>query len=243
MGEVERPGVTRDVPCSRMRVARGNRGRQTMERRKFVIGLGALATGSAAAMGTGAFTAAEADRAVDVAVVNDAAGLLGIEAGLESDIVSGTNDGELEIAVPDDEGAGGLNDNSVYQLGEVAETPSELGPYDGSAWLSVGGDPTDEFAFSIVNQDTTSHDVSLEADFPQVTGGTYQPHFAVVVYDEANKEQDVGRAASGGQGPTLTVEDVSPGDAVYVALLFDTTSEGVDIDDGDLDGSLTISAD
>jgi len=214
-----------------------------MERRKFIIGAGALATGSAAAVGTGAFTAAEADRAVDVDVVNDAAGLLGIQAGLESDIVSGTDDGELEIAVPDDEGAEGLNDNSVYQLGEVAETPSEPGPYDGSAWLSVGGDPTDEFAFSIVNQDTTSHDVSLDAVFPSITNATYQPHFAAVVYDEDNGEQQASRPATNGELPTLTVEGVSPGDAVYVALLFDTTDEDVNISGGDLNGSLTISAD
>jgi len=42
-----------------------------MERRKFVIGLGALASGSAAAMGTGAFTTAEVERSVSVNVKGD----------------------------------------------------------------------------------------------------------------------------------------------------------------------------
>ena len=43
MGEVKRP--TRDSPREL------GRGHTTMERRKFVVGLGALASGSAAAMG------------------------------------------------------------------------------------------------------------------------------------------------------------------------------------------------
>ena len=51
-----------------------------MERRKFVIGSGALATGSAAAMGTGAFTSVEADRDVTVEVADDADAFLALSA-------------------------------------------------------------------------------------------------------------------------------------------------------------------
>ena len=42
-----------------------------MERRKFVIGAGALATGSAAAVGSGAFTSVQADRDITVDVADD----------------------------------------------------------------------------------------------------------------------------------------------------------------------------
>ena len=52
-----------------------------MERRKFVVGLGALAAGSSAAMGTGAFSAFEADRDADIAVTNDAEAYVALEPG------------------------------------------------------------------------------------------------------------------------------------------------------------------
>ena len=47
-----------------------------MERRKFVIGLGSLAAGGAAATGTGAFTSAEVNRKVTVDVEDDVQGYL-----------------------------------------------------------------------------------------------------------------------------------------------------------------------
>ena len=81
MGEVERPRVTRDV--SRRRSAgrvRTQRGYTTMaNRRKFLAGLGALATGSAAAMGTSAFSQTTADRAISVTVSGDASAYIGLE--------------------------------------------------------------------------------------------------------------------------------------------------------------------
>ncbi|WP_123619495.1 hypothetical protein [Halorubrum sp. CSM-61] len=48
-------------------------------RRKFIAGLGALATGSAAAMGTGAFSSVQADRGITVEVAGDSAALLSLE--------------------------------------------------------------------------------------------------------------------------------------------------------------------
>jgi hypothetical protein len=51
-----------------------------MDRRKFLIGAGSLAAGSAAAMGTGAFTSVTADRGVTVDVANDANAFLALAA-------------------------------------------------------------------------------------------------------------------------------------------------------------------
>jgi len=50
-----------------------------MQRRKFLIGAGSLAAGSAAAVGTGAFTSVEADRNVNVSVAGDDSALLSIK--------------------------------------------------------------------------------------------------------------------------------------------------------------------
>jgi len=68
MREVKRP--TRDNPRER------GRGHTTMERRKFLIGAGALASGSAAAVGTGAFSSVSADREVSVRVAGDSSAYL-----------------------------------------------------------------------------------------------------------------------------------------------------------------------
>ena len=51
-----------------------------MQRRKFVVGLGSLAAGGAATMGTGAFASVEATRSVGVNVAGDASAYLGLEA-------------------------------------------------------------------------------------------------------------------------------------------------------------------
>jgi hypothetical protein len=51
-----------------------------MDRRKFLIGAGSLAAGSAAAVGTGAFTSVSASRGIEVDTADDADALLAIEA-------------------------------------------------------------------------------------------------------------------------------------------------------------------
>ena len=64
-------------------------------RRKFIAGLGALATGSAAAMGTGAFNSVSANRGVSVEVADDANAFLGLNA--TSEYASGSGSGQLNI--------------------------------------------------------------------------------------------------------------------------------------------------
>jgi hypothetical protein len=51
-----------------------------VKRRKMLLGLGSLAAGGAAAMGTGAFTSVAADRDVEIATRGDASAYLQIEA-------------------------------------------------------------------------------------------------------------------------------------------------------------------
>lgn len=50
-----------------------------MERRKFLVGLGSVATGGAATIGSGAFASVEATRTVGVNVAGDASAYLGLE--------------------------------------------------------------------------------------------------------------------------------------------------------------------
>ena len=55
-----------------------------MERRKFLIGMGSLAAGGAAAMGTGAFTSVEAERTLSIDTAGDADAFLSIERATDS---------------------------------------------------------------------------------------------------------------------------------------------------------------
>jgi hypothetical protein len=67
-----------------------------MERRKFLIGAGSLAAGSAAAMGTGAFTSVEANRDVSIGVTGDASAYLRItreDTPNGNEYVENTSDG------------------------------------------------------------------------------------------------------------------------------------------------------
>ena len=95
-----------------------------MQRRKLLAGMGSLAAGSAAAMGTGAFTETSVDRAVTVQVANDAAGYLGlsdVDSSPNSQFVSqdGSN-GELAIDVDDSgNGGSGVNLNSHTRIDDL----------------------------------------------------------------------------------------------------------------------------
>lgn len=68
-----------------------------MQRRKFVIGAGALATGSAAAIGTGAFTQTNADREISVTVSGDASAYVGLEVNDSYGEYAESSDDELVL--------------------------------------------------------------------------------------------------------------------------------------------------
>jgi hypothetical protein len=65
-----------------------------MQRRKFMVGLGSLAAGGAAAIGTGAFSQSQTGREVKVSVVDDSSGFVAFNS---TSPYSGTDGGELEI--------------------------------------------------------------------------------------------------------------------------------------------------
>lgn len=94
-----------------------------MERRKFLIGTGALASGSAAAVGTGAFTNVSADRSVSVDVADDASAYLSIEpqnTANGEEYASVSSDGTVELDFSGtDTGASGLNRNAETTIRDI----------------------------------------------------------------------------------------------------------------------------
>jgi hypothetical protein len=79
-----------------------------MQRRKFLIGMGSLAAGGAAAMGTGAFASVEATRSVNVNVADDANAYL----GLHDTSAYAEKSGKQLVLNFDDNGNGGMGINA-----------------------------------------------------------------------------------------------------------------------------------
>ena len=203
MEEVKRPA--RDGPREL------GRGHTTMERRKFVVGLGALASGSAAAMGTGAFTSVTADRQVDVQVSEDANAYLGLQdSGDANDAYFDTSGDQYSVdfeSIPDDPtngtaGGSGVNPNantiaeSVFQI--VNQGTQEV-------TVSLTGDST----ISIQSQSTSisapSSDginASLSADATDATlspGDSIDVDFAINSgTSDLNGTLEISAAATGG---------------------------------------------
>lgn len=93
------------------------------KRRKFLAGLGALASGSAAAVGTGAFTSVSANRSVSVETAGDADAYLGLEpsSGANGNYAT-TVDGKLAIQLDGSDetpGGDGVNDDTVTKIKDV----------------------------------------------------------------------------------------------------------------------------
>ena len=113
-----------------------------MERRKFIIGTGALAAGASAAVGSGAFSAAQInDRDADIEVGADDEALVQLipghdygEDGTVPENRVGYESGQLYINFDDDggpnsggDGSGtGVGRNSVYQVGSLGEDAQDL---------------------------------------------------------------------------------------------------------------------
>ncbi|WP_424003624.1 hypothetical protein ACOZ4I_04950 [Haloarcula salina] len=117
-----------------------------MQRRKFLVGMGSLAAGSAAAMGTGAFSTASADRAMDVNVSNDQNAYL--KLGGDPDYTSYTN-GTLQIDLQgNNQNGSGLNGGATTEFADLISVTNQ-GTENILLWLNlndlnslIGPDPS-----------------------------------------------------------------------------------------------------
>lgn len=135
-----------------------------MERRKFTIGLGALATGSAAAVGTGAFTAAElSDRDVGVTVSDDSQSLVALVAG-KNDYVA-EEDGELGIDLSNDDY--GVNPNSKYQIGAIPAVENQPALKTDPLHVKEDNKAAEDHAFQIQNQSPSVQAIEVEVEMAE----------------------------------------------------------------------------
>jgi len=156
-----------------------------MERRKFVVGLGALASGSAAAVGTGAFTSVTAERSVSVTVAGDNSAYLGLSAvGPNSDYVDKSS-GEVSISLDglEDSSSGsgtGVNPDATTVIEECLRIENQ-GTQEveldltGTGVVSAGtSDPgADSDTVGIYIDNTSSSATEVDDDTAQLPVGEY----------------------------------------------------------------------
>jgi hypothetical protein len=220
-----------------------------MQRRKFLIGLGSLAAGGAAATGSGAFSAMSASRESDINVVTDDQGLVALRPGdAAGDRVYLTDGGELKIDFTSDEGGQGVNVNSRYQIGYFGQF-NWMGPEEKLPTPEYPGDPHHLPAFSVVNQDTESHSVTLAYEFSGDPGDS-----KMYMMGASRSAETVDSASNIPKQSTWLPGEISfknhgagqPGDIrlesggrVGVSLFIDTRDGSPD---DDLSGTLTVSS-
>ncbi|OYR62888.1 DUF1102 domain-containing protein [Halorubrum ezzemoulense] len=168
-----------------------------MQRRKFVVGLGALASGGAAAIGTGAFTSVEADRSVDVEVAGDANAYLALKQ------IPGEPNSQQYV---------------TNQSGEIGFDFSDSnGNVNGTGFNPDATTEVDNLLM-VANQGTQSAFVSV--DLSNLTTGSAD----VMIYADG-ASGNTGYTGSGTDITTNTVE-LAPGDSMTINLEVDTTGQG-----------------
>ena len=86
-----------------------------MQRRKFLTGVGSLAAGSAAAVGTGAVTI-NSQNGFNAQVVGEGSANLGVVPNTSSDLVESSNPFTIDLSGDQSSGTGGLNPNSITTI-------------------------------------------------------------------------------------------------------------------------------
>jgi hypothetical protein len=113
-------------------------------RRKFLAGLGALASGSAAAIGTGAFTSVEADRTVNVAVADDASAYLSlddIDSSPNSEYVDTSSEEIVLNLNSTNSGGSGFNANAETRIDDLIQVANQ-GTQTINVWVTLSGGST-----------------------------------------------------------------------------------------------------
>jgi hypothetical protein len=135
-----------------------------MQRRKFLIGLGSLAAGTAAATGTGAFTQmSSGNRGVNIEVADDSVAYTSLTPidGPNGQLADGSGN-KLKLDFSEDNstffaiGGFGVNEGSTYEFDNVFEI-TNMGTQDIYWWLSKNNLPG---VYFYADKDGTADDPS-----------------------------------------------------------------------------------
>ena len=163
-----------------------------MQRRKFVIGMGALASGAAAAVGTGAFNITRTDRSISVNVTADSDAYLGLES---TSAYAEERGGELEVAFDgsiDGQNGEGLGQNANYVFTDV---------------FAIKNNGTDDIAVTLSD---SLDSISWDTEFPR----------AYYSFDKIGTTNDVSGDGNFTGGTAADGAFLAPGDELYVHFEF-----------------------
>ena len=193
-----------------------------MQRRTFIIGIGAATASGAGLIGTGAFSSVTAERGVTVSVVGDADAFLALEPldPHTDNYVAFNSDDIIEFDF-----AGGDGDDETFdQFGEG------LNP---NAFTSF------EDAFSITNNGTQDVGVKITAPESLTNEGVKLPAYANE--GDVDGEREDYNGSIGDLGAEEAWTDLATGDTMYVSIVF---TESFDVaQDFELAFDITASAD
>lgn len=181
-----------------------------MERRNFVIGLGTLAAGGTAALGTGAFSSVEANRDISVKVADDSDAFLGIEPSdtVNADKYVEETDGTVEIDIDESgNGGNGLNFN--------AQTT-----FDGLFKITNQGTETVQPNMAV---EVVEYDGELEPSDIEDSIVFYAKDVTLTGIGPTDREDLTGEGADPGRGGVTF--NLGVGDEVEIGLEIDFTDE------------------
>jgi hypothetical protein len=138
-----------------------------------------------------AFTTMQLDRDASIDVVNDKNGIIALQAHPDSDVVTGTDTGALQIDFDQDNTGVGVNVNSTYTVGDNST-------------------PTSTYAFNVTNQNTGALDLTI--NYTVTTSLTAGSNVTFHVYDDAGNQ--LGTVSPGNP---LT-ETLNPDETLYVVI-------------------------
>ncbi|MBX0286116.1 hypothetical protein [Haloarcula salinisoli] len=164
-----------------------------MDRRKFLIGVGSVAAGGAVVSGTGAFTAARANRESTIGVTNDSDAFVALQVGdgLGADKRVHNDSGQLSIDFGKGAEGEGVNEEARYQVGAMDDgatgtvpefeslydsdtNPSAAGagtPYVPEDQPGYNGDAVDQSAFVVKNLSGQDLDIQIGYSLDESASG------------------------------------------------------------------------
>ena len=217
-------------------------------RRKFLIGLGAATTGSAAAFGTAASTTFNLnDRNVGANITTDSSGAVALNSGTKdgNEIVNQTG-GELEIDFTQG-GAAGVNVGSEVRLGNNFSPKnsafSVTNQTSGSANVTIQFEAGDDFSAN-----SNGSELIFVFDNKFSVGGNNRPKEIVVTADSVGNPRNRSEVVSGFNSPGDTGsvaydgnQEVPAGGTIVASLIVNADETNSDPSEN-LSGTLNITA-
>lgn len=140
-----------------------------MQRRKFMIGMGALTSGTIAAVGTGAYSRVQSDRDAVIQIANDEDAYLGLsplETPNSENYVELDENGHLAIDVGDNGEGAGVNSNSRTEFDGMFEVTNQ-GTDEATISMEISMDADDDRAIEFYDEDGNAiarSDEDVESD-------------------------------------------------------------------------------